>query len=141
LTSVFPITRSASGWAWNISSNVNDLNTLNKIYGTDISAEDVYVRNAFAIEMSNWKYKYQQASTDLNVLVSGDKYYVMTDNSHFTDVTREISQDGDFIDLLSKFCYNIITDGSETKGSIIVKEALRARKEGKKLNLHVCTPV
>ena len=150
LTSVFPIVKSGGSWKWNVDSQNSDVSKRNNIAvktvrtskkSPDISAEDTYVNNSFAIELSNWKYKYGHASTELSVLVSDNKYYVMSDNNHISDVTNDISRGDDFVDMLSSFCYNISQEDDQNIGSIILKEAIKAKKEDRKLDIHICNPV
>ena len=136
------IRKTENGWVWNVDTSGN-------ILGTKILAENMYIDNWFVSELSKYKYQYQHLTKDLSVLVSGgDKYYTMSENNLITDVTDEINSGKPFLDILQKFCYNIITDSGvdengntvETPiGSIIIKTAKLAKEQGKKLNIKVCT--
>lgn len=136
------IRKTEKGWVWNVDTSGN-------ILGTKILAENMYIDNWFLSELSKYKYQYQHLTKDLSVLVSGgDKYYTMSENNLITDVTDEINSGKPFLDMLQKFCYNIITDSGvdedgntvETPiGSIIIKTAKLAKEQGKKLNIKVCT--
>lgn len=136
------IRKTEKGWVWNVDTSGN-------ILGTKILAENMYVDNWFVSELSKYKYQYQHLTKDLSVLVSGgDKYYTMSENNLITDVTDEINSGKPFLDMLQKFCYNIITDSGVDEdgntveipiGSIIIKAAKLAKEQGKKLNMKVCT--
>lgn len=136
------IRKTENGWVWNVDTSGN-------ILGTKILAENMYNNNWFVSELSKYKYQYQHLTKDLSVLVSGgDKYYTMSENNLITDVTDEINSGKPFLDMLQKFCYNIITDSGVDEdgntveipiGSIIIKAAKLAKEQGKKLNMKVCT--
>lgn len=131
-------------WQWNVDEN-------NNIFGTKTSAENMFVSNSFLSELSKYKYRYQHASTELSVLVSGgNTYFVMSENNLISDVTDEISDGKDFAQLLQQFCYNIVNDIGQDEngvsvekpiGSILAKLAKAAIDEGKKVPLNVCTLV
>lgn len=136
------IRKTENGWVWNVDTSGN-------ILGTKILAENMYNDNWFVSELSKYKYQYQHLTKELSVLVSGgDKYYTMSENNLITDVTDEINSGKPFLDMLQKFCYNIITDSGVDEdgntveipiGSIIIKAAKLAKEQGKKLNMKVCT--
>ena len=136
----FVITQSTNGWAWNVDSNNADPNKRNNIFGTNTNVRDVYKKNSFVSVLSNYKYRYQHATIELSVLVADNKYYTMSDNNHISDVTDEINKGDKIVEMLSQYCYNLDTDqfGNHI-GSIIVKAAQKAIKEGRQLDMQVCT--
>lgn len=104
-----------------------------------VDFQDTYAHNAFAVELSTYKYKYDHIFYDKNVLVSNSKkFYAISENNYITDTTDELSEGGAILDILKKDCYNYVElmtlDGDKlsepkTCGSVIIKQQSSSDKQ------------